>query len=96
MNMTVAMIVAAVVVSAERKANTAMGKVAQRVKIERGVRKIETKQVQAPVRKRANIQWEAKRTRDKADMTFEGRATGERVSNHEDHVSSNKLTAGPG
>lgn len=55
-NMTVAMMAAAVVVRAEQKAKMAMGKVAQRVYIDRGVRKIETKQVQAPVRKRANIQ----------------------------------------
>ena len=37
--------VAAVVVRALRKAKMAMGKVAQRVYIERGVRKTETKQV---------------------------------------------------
>ena len=38
---------AAVVVRALRKAKMAMGKVAQRVYIERGVRKMETKQVHA-------------------------------------------------
>lgn len=56
MNMTLAMTLAAVVVRALRKAKMAMGKVAQRVETLRGVRKTETKQVQAPVRKRANIQ----------------------------------------
>ena len=76
MNMTVAMMVAAVVVRAEMKAKIAIGKVAQRVKMESGVRKMETKQVQAPVKKKANIQCEAKRTRERADMMFEGRATG--------------------
>lgn len=75
MNMIVATTVATVVARAERKAKIAMGKVAHRVKILKGVRKMETKQVQAPVRKRANIQWEAKRTRDNAEMMFPGRAT---------------------
>lgn len=56
MNMAVAMVLAAVVVRALRKAKTAMGKVAQRVYILRGVTKTETKQVHAPVRKKANIQ----------------------------------------
>ncbi len=78
MNMTVAMIVAAVVVRALRKAKMAMGKVAQRVYIERGVRKTETKQVLAPVRNSANIQCEAVRTRESAEMMFSGRATGVR------------------
>lgn len=56
MNMAVAMVLAAVVVRALRKAKIAMGKVAQRVYILRGVTKTETKQVHAPVRKKANIQ----------------------------------------
>ena len=56
MNMTVAMMLAAVVMRALRKAKTAMGKVAQRVYTLRGVIKMEMKQVHAPVRKRANIQ----------------------------------------
>ena len=47
---------AAVVVRALRKARMAIGKVAQRVYTLRGVRKMETEQVHAPVRKRANIQ----------------------------------------
>lgn len=51
-----AMMLAAVVERALRKAKIAMGKVAQRVYILRGVIKIETKQVLAPVRKSANIQ----------------------------------------
>lgn len=56
MNMTVAMMLAAVVMRALRKAKMAMGKVAQRVYTLRGVIKMEMKQVHAPVRKRANIQ----------------------------------------
>ena len=75
MNIIVAIAVAAVVVRTEMKANIAIGKVIQRVKIESGVRKTETKQVQTPARKSANIQWDARRTRDKADVIFEGRAT---------------------
>lgn len=75
MNMAVAIIVAPVVVRAERKANTATGKVAHRLKMESGVRKTETKQMQPPIRKRANIQWEARRTRERAEIMFEGRAT---------------------
>lgn len=75
MNMAVAMMLAAVVVRALRKAKMAMGKVAQRVYILRGVTKTETKQVHAPVRKKANIQREATRTSESAEMTFAGRAT---------------------
>ena len=70
MNMTVAMMVAAVVERAVRKAKMAIGNVAQRVKTESGVRNIETKQVQAPVRNRANIMREARRTSERASMTF--------------------------
>lgn len=54
--MTVAIMVAAVVVRAVAKAKITIGKVAQRLYIERGVRNMETKQVQALVRNRANIQ----------------------------------------
>ena len=75
MNITVAIIVAAVVVRAERKAKIAIGKVAQRVKIDSGVRKMETKHVQALVRNRANIQCDAKRTSLRASITLAGRAT---------------------
>ena len=70
MNMTVAMMVAAVVVRAVRKAKMAIGNVAQRVKTESGVRNIETKQVQVPVRNRANVMREARRTSERASMTF--------------------------
>ena len=87
MNMTVAIIVATVVVRAVRKAKMAIGNVAQRVKIESGVRNIETKQVQAPVRKRANIMREARRTSERASMTFWGKATG----NH-DELPSKEIT----
>ena len=76
MNMTVAMMVAAVVVRAVRKVKMAIGNIVQRVKTESGVRNIETKQVQAPVRKRANIMREARRTSERASMTFWGKATG--------------------
>ena len=66
---------AAVVKRAERKVRRAMGTVAQRVKTLRGVRKMERKVRQAPVRKQANIQWEAKRTSWSAVMMLAGRAT---------------------
>lgn len=55
MNMTVATTVATVVLRAERKAKMAMGRVAHLLRMLIGVRKMETKQVQAPVRKRENI-----------------------------------------
>lgn len=38
--------------------------------MESGVRKIEMKEKMVPTRKRANIQWEARRTRARAEMTF--------------------------
>ena len=38
--------------------------------MENGVRKIEMKERMVPTRKRANIQWEARRTRERAEMTF--------------------------
>ena len=74
-NMTVAMMEAAVVNKADRKVKMAMGTVFQRLKTERGVRKMERKVRQAPMRKRANIQWEARRRRWRAEMTSAGRAT---------------------
>lgn len=64
--MAVAMTEAAVVKSADKKVKTAMGRVSQRVKVERGERKMERKDVQADVRKSANIQWEAMRMRVRA------------------------------
>ena len=73
--MTVAMIAAVVVVRADRKAKMAIGRVAQREYTDRGVRKMETKEVQAPVRNRANIQREAVRTRLRAEIILDGRAT---------------------
>ncbi len=74
-NMAVAMTEAAVVKSADKKVKMAMGRVSQRVKVERGERKIERKDVQADVRKSANIQWEARRMRVRAWTMLEGRAT---------------------
>ena len=62
-NMAVAMMEAAVVNKADRKVRMAIGTVIQRLKTERGVRKMERKFRQAPMRKRPNIQWEARRTR---------------------------------
>lgn len=75
MNMTVAMMEAAVVNRAERKVRKAIGKVAQWVREERGVKRIERKVRQAPVRKRVNIQWEARRTSRRARMILVGKAT---------------------
>lgn len=72
--MTVAMTVATVVNKAVKKEKIAMGNVAQRVKIENGVRKMETKQQQAPVIKRPNIQWLTTRTSFNASMMVDGRA----------------------
>ena len=73
------MMEAAVVNRAERKARKAIGKVAQRVKTERGVKRVEREVRQAPVRKRANIQWEARRTSWRAEMILVGRATVRRM-----------------
>ena len=74
-NMAVAMMEAAVVNNADRKVKMAIGTVIQRLKTERGVRKMERKVRQAPMRKRANIQWEARRRSLRAEMTSAGRAT---------------------
>ena len=43
--------------------------------MEIGVRKIEMKERMVPTRKRANIQWDARRTSARAEITFCGRAT---------------------
>ena len=69
------MMEAAVVNKADRKVRRAIGTVIQRLKTERGVRKMERKVRQAPIRKRENIQWEARRTRSRAEMMLAGRAT---------------------
>ena len=74
-NMTVAMTVATVVAKAETKARTAIGRVRRREYIDKGVRKMLTKAVQAPVRKRPNIQWETTRTRVRAETMLAGSAT---------------------
>lgn len=55
-NMTVAMTVATVVVKAAMKAKTAIGIVSSREYMDKGVRKMLMKVVQAPVKKRPNIQ----------------------------------------
>lgn len=73
-NMTVAITVATVVNRAVRKVKIATGHVAHRVKIENGVRNMETKQQQAPVMKRPNIQWLTTRTSFNASMMVDGRA----------------------
>ena len=73
-NMTVAITVATVVNRAVTKANIAIGNVAHRVKIENGLRNMETKQQQAPVMKRPNIQWLTTRTSFNASMMVDGRA----------------------
>ena len=74
-NMTVAMTVATVVAKAEMKAKMAIGRVSRREYIDKGVRKMLTKAVQAPVKKRPNIQWETTRTSVRADTMFAGSAT---------------------
>ena len=74
-NMAVAMMEAAVVNKADRKVRMAIGTVIQRLKTERGVRKMERKVRGAPMRKRTNIQWEARRTRWRAEMILAGSAT---------------------
>lgn len=66
---------AAAVKRADRKVRMAIGTVLQRLKTERGVRKMQRKVRQAPVRKRANIQWEAGRTSSRAEIMLAGRAT---------------------
>ena len=72
--MTVTIIVATVVKRNVRNAKTAMGLVIQWVYVESGVRKIETKQQQAPVRNKPNIQWLATLTSFRSSMILEGRA----------------------
>jgi len=76
MNSAVASTVATVVKSAPRKVTIAMGRVAQREKTPRGIRKIMRKFTQAPARKRANIQLETMRRRLRMSFTSDGRATG--------------------
>ena len=58
MNMTVAMMVAAVTMRALRKARMATRRASQRVKMDSGIRNMRTKVRQVPVRKRPNIQRE--------------------------------------
>lgn len=74
-NMTVAMTVATVVVRAEMKAKRAMGRVNSREYIDKGVRKMLTKVVQAPVKKRPNIHRETIRTSLRAERILAGSAT---------------------
>lgn len=69
------MMEAAVVDKADRKVRMAIGTVIQRLKTERGVREMDRKVRQTPMRKRANIQWEARRTRWRAEMILAGKAT---------------------
>lgn len=75
MNMAVAMMAAAVVARAARKVRRVRGREAQRVRMERGTRKMEGKVREAPRRKRANIHWEAVRMRVRAEVMLLGRAT---------------------
>lgn len=74
-NMTVAMTVATVVVKAETKARMAIGRVSSREYIDKGVRKMLTKAVQAPVKNRPNIQWETTRTSVREETMLAGSAT---------------------
>lgn len=79
MNIADAMMLAAVVISAVKKVRIVRGSEAQRVRMESGVRRMEGTVRQAPAKKRANIQWDAMRTRVRASMMLEGRATGDRI-----------------
>lgn len=69
------MMQAAVVARAHTKERMAMGNVAQREKTERGVKSMHIKERGAEMRKRANIQCEAWRTRPKAVTISFGSAT---------------------
>ncbi len=81
--MTVAITVAAVVMTAARrvKREIAIGRGARRLRVwvekYRGkrARGMERKTVRIEVRKRANIQWDAVRTRESAEAMLAGRAT---------------------
>jgi hypothetical protein len=75
MNMTVAMMDATVTTSALRKARMATGRASQRVKTERGIRKMRTKDRQVPVRKRPNIHWETYLIRSRMSLMSLGRLT---------------------
>jgi hypothetical protein len=80
MNMTVAMTDATVTTSALRKAKIATGSASQRVKTERGMRKMRTKVRQVPVRKRPNIHWETYLTRLRMLLMSLGRLTSDHIS----------------
>ena len=71
----VAMVHAAVVVRAQTKQRSAIGRVAQREKTDKGVSSIQRKASGAETRKNANIQCEAWRTRPNAVLISFGRAT---------------------
>ena len=73
-NMTVAIVAAAVVVKAVTNVNIAIENVAHLVYTLNGVKKIETKLVHAPVRNSANIAWLASLTNRSASITVEGSA----------------------
>lgn len=64
-----------VVKRAQRKVRIVIGRDAQREKTAQGTMKIITKDRQAPVRKRANIQCETIRMRSRMSPTSVGRAT---------------------
>lgn len=79
--MAVAIAVATVTVKAARKVRMLSGKVIHRLKVDKGVRRQERVMRGAEVRKRPNIQFEARRTRLRALMISVGRAIVAPLSN---------------
>lgn len=75
MNMTVAMIDAAVTMSAFMKARIATGRASQRVKTESGMKNMRRKERHVPVRKRPNIRCEIWRMRSRISLISAGRLT---------------------
>jgi hypothetical protein len=75
MNMTVARTEATVTKSALRKARMATGSASQRVKTDRGITKMRTKERTVPVRKRPNIQFETSLIRSRMSLMSAGRLT---------------------
>lgn len=80
MNITVAMTVATVMNRAAKKVNMPVNRVSQREKTARGFKSIITKDKQAPVRKRPNIQCETVSIRPRISVRSVGSATRKRVS----------------
>ena len=75
MNIAVAMVQAAVVVRAQRRARQAIGRVSRRELTLSGVSSTQRKESGAETRKRPNMMWEMVRTRPRIIAMLEGRAT---------------------